>query len=103
MLFLTRYKDYQFRKTWLMAALLLLLPSAAVRAQTSMTAFLPEIDSYFRITPNVRLVFDAKGYMEDGELNRLVNAEPERWLAMGRTDIQTGVMKIVRSIAQPAS
>ena len=41
--------------------------------------------------------------MEDGELNRLVNAEPERWLAMGRTDIQTGVMKIVRSIAQPAS
>lgn len=37
------------------------------------------------------------------ERDRLVNAEPERWLAMGRTDIQTGVMKIVRSIAQPAS
>jgi hypothetical protein len=53
-----------------MAALLLLLPSPAVRAQTSMTAFLPEIDSYFRVTPNVRLVFDAKGYMEDGDLNR---------------------------------
>ncbi len=35
-----------------------------------MTAFLPEIDSYFRVTPNVRLVFDAKGYMEDGDLNR---------------------------------
>jgi hypothetical protein len=34
---------------------------------------------------------------------RLIDAEPERWLAMGRTDIQTGVMKIVRSIAQPAS
>lgn len=30
-------------------------------------------------------------------------AEPERWLAMGRTDIQTGVMKIVRSIAQPTA
>ena len=53
-----------------MAALLLLLPSAAVHAQTSMTAFLPEIDSYFRVTPNVRLVFGAKGYMEDGDLNR---------------------------------
>lgn len=39
----------------------------------------------------------------NGELTRLANAEPERWLAMGRTDIQTGVMKIVRSIAQPAS
>jgi hypothetical protein len=33
----------------------------------------------------------------------LRDAEPERCLAMGRTDIQTGVMKIVRSIAQPAS
>lgn len=37
------------------------------------------------------------------ERARLRDAEPERWLAMGRTDIQTGVMKIVRSIAQPAS
>lgn len=37
------------------------------------------------------------------ELGRLEDAEPARWLAMGRTDIQTGVMKIVRSIAQPAS
>jgi hypothetical protein len=53
-----------------MAALFVPLPSVAVRAQTSMTAFLPEIDSYFRITPNVRLAFDAKGYMEDGDLNR---------------------------------
>jgi hypothetical protein len=58
------------RKTWLVAALFLSLPSAAVRAQTSVTAFLPEIDSYFRATPSARLVFDAKGYMEDGDLNR---------------------------------
>jgi hypothetical protein len=35
------------------------------------------------------------------ERTRLNACEPERWLAMGRTDIQTGVMKIVRSIAQP--
>lgn len=39
----------------------------------------------------------------EAERQRLQNAEPERWLAMGRTDIQVGVMKIVRSIAQPAS
>src|ERR1700745_984000 len=58
------------RKSWLMAALFVPLPSVAVRAQTSMTAFLPEIDSYFRITPSVRLAFDAKGYMEDGDLDR---------------------------------
>lgn len=37
------------------------------------------------------------------ELDRIRDAEPARWLAMGRTDIQTGIMKIVRSIAQPAS
>ena len=37
------------------------------------------------------------------ETFRITNAEPARWLAMGRTDIQNGVMKIVRSIAQPAS
>jgi hypothetical protein len=59
-----------FRKTWLLAALFLSLPSAAVRAQTSMTAFLPEVNSNFRLSANVRLVFDTKGYMEDGELNR---------------------------------
>jgi len=57
-------------KTWLVAALFLLLPSAAVRAQTSMTAFLPEVNSHFRLSANVRLVFDAKGYIEDGDLNQ---------------------------------
>jgi predicted NAD-dependent protein-ADP-ribosyltransferase YbiA (DUF1768 family) len=31
----------------------------------------------------------------------LNTAEPARWLEMGRADIQTGVMKIVRSIMQP--
>lgn len=37
------------------------------------------------------------------ESQRLDNAEPGRWLAMGRTSIQVGIMQIVRSIAQPAS
>src|SRR5260370_10766992 len=58
------------RKTWLVAAFFLSLPSAAVRAQTSMPAFLPEVNSTFRLSSNVRLVFDAKGYMQDGDLNR---------------------------------
>lgn len=34
---------------------------------------------------------------------RLNDAEPERWLSMGRTSIQMGVMQLVRSIAQPKS
>jgi hypothetical protein len=53
-----------------MVALYLLLPSAAVRAQTLMTDFLPEVNSYFRFGSNVRLIFDAKGYMEDGNLDQ---------------------------------
>jgi hypothetical protein len=29
------------------------------------------------------------------------DAEPRRWLAMARTDLQTGVMRLVRAVAQP--
>ncbi len=35
------------------------------------------------------------------EVARLDAAEPERWLAMGRTDLQTGLMKLTRAVAQP--
>jgi hypothetical protein len=56
------------RIQWLIVALVLLLPPT-LRAQTTITAFLPEVDSYFRLSSNVRLLFDAKGYMENGDLN----------------------------------
>ena len=36
------------------------------------------------------------------ELARFTTAEPERWAAIGKTDIQTGLMALVRSVAQPA-
>jgi hypothetical protein len=52
-----------------LTATFLLLLSSPVRAQTEITAFLPEVDSYFRLSSNIRLVFQAKGYMEDGDLN----------------------------------
>lgn len=35
------------------------------------------------------------------ELGRYVAAEPERWAAIGKTDIQTGIMALVRAVAQP--
>jgi hypothetical protein len=35
------------------------------------------------------------------DLETLDAAEPERWLAMGRADLQTGLMKLTRSVAQP--
>ena len=35
------------------------------------------------------------------EIDRLNGAEPERWAAMGKTNLQTGLMFLTRSIAQP--
>lgn len=35
------------------------------------------------------------------EQQRLDAAQPERWLAMARTDFQTALMKLVRAVAQP--
>lgn len=36
------------------------------------------------------------------ELERFQAAEPLRWAAIGKTDIQTGIMALVRAVAQPA-
>ena len=36
------------------------------------------------------------------EFNRFNAAEPFRWSAIGKTDIQTGIMALVRAVAQPA-
>lgn len=35
------------------------------------------------------------------ELNLLAIAEPGRWAAIGKTDIQTGIMALVRAVAKP--
>lgn len=35
------------------------------------------------------------------ELMRFVAAEPQRWAVIGKTDIQTGIMALVRAVAQP--
>ena len=39
---------------------------------------------------------------DDGETHRFMSAEPFRWAAIGKTDIQTGIMALVRAVAQPA-
>lgn len=36
------------------------------------------------------------------EYQRFLAAEPFRWAAIGKTDIQTGLMAFVRAVAQPA-
>lgn len=37
------------------------------------------------------------------EFERIKAAEPRRWAAVAKTDFQTGLMALVRSIAQPES
>lgn len=36
------------------------------------------------------------------EFERFCDAEPLRWASIGKTDIQTGIMALVRAVAQPA-
>lgn len=42
------------------------------------------------------------GSDECQEFRRYHAAEPERWANIGKTDIQTGIMAMVRAVAQPA-
>lgn len=42
------------------------------------------------------------GSDECHEFRRFVDAEPLRWSGIGKTDIQTGIMALVRAIAQPS-
>ena len=44
-----------------------------------------------------------EGSPESIELRRFQAAEPQRWCAIGKTDIQTGIMALVRAVAQPAA
>jgi hypothetical protein len=69
------------RAGWLMAALLLLLPSVPACAQTSTTEFLPETDAYVRLNSNVRFAFQAKERIAEGDLTRSdVGASVEAYL-----------------------
>lgn len=58
------------RTRWLMAALVVWLPSVAASAQTSATEFLPEIDAYVRLNSNIRFALQAKETIAEGDLTR---------------------------------
>ena len=49
-----------------------------------------------------KLAPNDEGSDESCELRRFIAAEPARWAAIGKTDIQTGIMALVRAVAQPA-
>ena len=50
---------------------------------------------------NVKKNLNNKAQSKQSEQERYTNAEAYRWIAMARTDIETGFMALVRAIAQP--
>lgn len=39
--------------------------------------------------------------IDPAEAERFLSAEPFKWASIGKTDIQTGIMALVRAVAQP--
>ena len=77
-----------------------------------------EIDLMNRIKKNeettMELVKEVKGILrvqeemarqegDDGTLHRHSIAEPQRWCAMAKSQLQVGFMQLVRAVAQPQS
>ncbi|HSX85400.1 MAG TPA: hypothetical protein VLE50_08320, partial [Cellvibrio sp.] len=50
-----------------------------------------------------KLAPEDEGSEECAELRRFNAAEPMRWLSIGKTDVQTGIMALIRAIAQPTT
>lgn len=49
-----------------------------------------------------KLALEGEASPECVELRRFQAAEPLRWANIGKTDIQTGIMALVRAVAQPS-
>lgn len=37
------------------------------------------------------------------EVGRIELAQPQKWLSVGKTDLQTGLMALIRAVAQPGA
>lgn len=64
-----------------------------------------ETDSEVKEAAAIRSQFAPNDFAsaEYQEWNRFKEAEPLRWAAIGKTDIQTGIMALVRAVAQPTA
>ena len=74
----------------------------AIKAKgEEMGALLNQLDTHLELQ---RLEADAQAKEgKPNERTRLGGAQPYRWLAIARTDLQTGVMAAVRAVAQPTT
>lgn len=61
-----------------------------------------ELDQMLRAQADEKSGNAAANTADCAEFYRFADAEPLRWAAIGKTDIQTGVMALVRAVAQPS-
>ena len=57
-----------------------------------------------KVESHTRRQLDSLGAAGDGEGSlRWSAAQPARWIAIARTDLQTGLMALTRAVAQPTN
>ena len=61
-----------------------------------------ELDHMLRTQSEEKSDNAAANTADYAEFDRFMSAEPWRWSEIGKTDIQTGIMALVRAVAQPA-
>ena len=60
-----------------------------------------ELDQMLRAQADEKSGNAAANTSDYAEFDRFMSAEPLRWAEIGKTDIQTGIMALVRAVAQP--
>ena len=61
-----------------------------------------ELNQMLRTQADQKSLNAAANTSDYAEFDRFMSAEPLRWAEIGKTDIQTGIMALVRAVAQPA-
>lgn len=61
-----------------------------------------ELDQMLRAQADQKSLNAAANTSDYAEFDRFMSVEPLRWAEIGKTDIQTGIMALVRAVAQPA-
>lgn len=61
-----------------------------------------ELDTMLRGQAEVKSDNAAGNTSDYAEFDRFMSAEPLIWASIGKKDIQTGIMALVRAVAQPA-
>ena len=71
-------------------------------AGAALEALVAEVDMHLEAQAE-RSRYQLDGNAAVAEVARIRRAEPARWMAMARSDLQTGLMKLTRAIAQPST